>query len=297
MVSFASPNLTWTGTLAAGATATITFSVTVHNPDTGDHLLSVTLTSAAAGNNCPAGSTGPGCALTVPVASLAITNTAGVASTTPGSVVRFTATFTNTGQAPYNGITIATNAADVFDDAVPNGDQTATSGTLSIAGATVTWTGSIPVGGTVTVTGTVTVNNPDTGNHLLASTITTAAAGSNCPAAAPAAACSVSVPVLTPGLTIAQAANVPAATPGSPVQFTVTITDSGQTSYTGAVVNVSFAGLLDDGVYDGDAVATSGSLGYAAPVLTWTGSLSPGGTATITYSVTANNPDTGDKLL
>ena len=132
------------------------------------------------------------------------------------------------------------------------------------------------MGGTVTVTGTVTVNNPDTGNHLLASTITTAAAGSNCPPAGPAAACSVSVPVLTPGLTIAQAANVPAHHAGVAGEFTVTITDSGQTSYTGAVVGRSFAGMADDGVYDGDAVATSGSLGYAAPVLTWTGSLSPG---------------------
>ena len=169
----------------------------------------------------------------MPVASLAISNTAGVATTTPGSVVRFTATFTNTGQAPYTGITVASNISDVLDDATPNGDQTATSGTLTLTATGISWTGSIPVGGTVTVTGTVTVNNPDTGNKLLASTITTAAAGSNCPAAAPAAACSVSVPVLVPGLAIAQAANVPATTPGSPVRFTVTITDSGQTPYTG----------------------------------------------------------------
>ena len=34
-MSFSSPNLTWTGNLAVGATATITFSVTVNNPDTG----------------------------------------------------------------------------------------------------------------------------------------------------------------------------------------------------------------------------------------------------------------------
>ena len=228
-VSFASPNLTWTGTLAAGAIATITFSVTVNNPDTGDHLLAVTLTSAATGNNCPAGSTDPSCAITVPVASLAITNTSNVASTTPGSVVRFTATFTNTGQTPYDDITISTNAAGVFDDAVPNGDQTATSGTLTIVGNAVTWTGDIPVGGKVTVTGTVTVNNPDAGNHLLASTITTAAPGSNCPVAAPAAACSVSVPVLTPGLTITNTPSTTAAVPGSVVGYTVTITDSGQT--------------------------------------------------------------------
>ena len=64
------------------------------------------------------------------------------------------------------------------------------------------------------------MNNPDTGNQLLASTITTAAAGSNCPAGAPAAACSVSVPVLTPGLTISNTPSTTAAVPGSVVGYT-----------------------------------------------------------------------------
>ena len=89
----------------------------------------------------------------MPVASLVITNTASVATTTPGSVVRFTATFTNTGQTPYTGITISSNITDVLDDATPNGDQTATSGTLTLTSTGISWTGDIPVGGTVTVTG------------------------------------------------------------------------------------------------------------------------------------------------
>jgi large repetitive protein len=296
-VSYASPNLTWTGTLAAGAVATITFSATVNNPDTADHLLAVTLTSAAAGSNCPAGGTDPSCAVSVPVASLAIANNSNVASTTPGGVVRFTAVFTNTGQVPYYHVTISTNAAGVFDDAVPNGDQTATSGTLTITGNAVTWTGNIPVGGTVTITGTVTVNNPDTGNHVLASTITSTAAGSNCPAAAPAAACSVSVPVLTPGLSISNTPSTTAAVPGSTVSYTVAITDSGQTPYAGITVTDDLTGTLEDAVYNGDAAATAGTVTYTSPVLTWTGSLAAGATATVTFSVTVNNPDTGDKLL
>ena len=58
---YASPDLTWTGNLAPGDTATITYSVTVNNPDTGNHILASTVTSAAAGSNCPAGSTDPRC--------------------------------------------------------------------------------------------------------------------------------------------------------------------------------------------------------------------------------------------
>ena len=296
-VSFASPNLTWTGALAAGATATITYSVTVSNPDTGDKILASTLTSSATGSNCPTGSTNPACSLAVPVASLQITNTSNVATTTPGSVVRFTATFTNTGQVAYRGITIATDASDVFDDAVPNGDQTATSGTLTISGNGVTWTGSIPVGATVTVTGTVTVNNPDNGNKVLASTIATTAAGSNCPSGSADPNCSVSVPVLIPGLTIGNTASTSAATPGSVVGYTLTITNSGQTAYTGLTVTDSLSQELDDAAYNGDAAATSGSVSYTTGVLTWTGSLAPGASATVTFSVTVNNPDTGDKTL
>ena len=184
-VTYSSPNLTWTGNLAPGATATITFSVTVNNPDTGDHILASTVTSATAGSNCAAGSGDPRCGSTVTVSSLTITNTANVATTTPGSVVRYTATFTNTGQVAYTGITIASNITDVLDDATPNGDQTATSGTLTLTSTGISWTGSIPVGGSVTVTGTVTVDNPDTGNKVMTSTLFSAAAGSNCPAGGP----------------------------------------------------------------------------------------------------------------
>ena len=50
-----------------GAVATITFSVTVNNPDTGDKVLAQTVTSATAGSNCAAGSTDTRCSVTVVV--------------------------------------------------------------------------------------------------------------------------------------------------------------------------------------------------------------------------------------
>ncbi len=188
-----------------------------------------------------------------------------MATTTPGGVVRYTSTFTNTGQTPYTGITIASNITDVLDDATPNGDQTATSGTLTLTGTGISWTGNIPVGGTVTVTGTVTVNNPDAGNKVMTSTLTTAAAGSNCPAGGTDPLCTATVNVLIPGLTIVKTANTSAAVPGSVVGYTVTVTDSGQTPYTGAVVTDSCRGSGDDAVYDGDAAATAGAVSLCRP--------------------------------
>jgi large repetitive protein len=296
-VSFSSPNLTWTGTVPASGTVTVTFSVTVKNPDTGNMIMASTLTSTSLDSNCASTSTDPRCSSTVTVAELTIVAGANVSFATPGSVVRFTTTFTNNGQTPYTGITITNSGANTFANATPNGDQTATSGTIVVTTAGVVWTGSIPVGGTVTITGTVTVDNPDLGNNLLGGTFITTALGSNCPAGSTDPRCSVSLPVLTPGLTISQAANTSFAVPGQRVTFTVTIADTGQTAYTGAVATASLAGLTDDATYDNDASTNSGTVSYTSPVITWTGNLAVGGSAVLTYSVTVNNPDTGDKQL
>jgi uncharacterized repeat protein (TIGR01451 family) len=103
----------------------------------------------------------------------------------------------------------------------------------------------------------------------------------------------VTVTDLIPALTITKTASVAAAVPGSTVSYTVTVDDTGQTSYTGATVTDHLTGVLGDASYNNDAVATSGAVSFASPDLTWTGNLSPGDTATITYSVTVNNPDRG----
>lgn len=135
-------------------------------------------------------------------------------------------------------------------------------GTLTLVGALVTWTGDIPVGGVVTVTGTVTVNNPDAGDKVLTSTITTAAAGSNCPLTGGSdPLCSVSVLVNVPALTITQTANTTRAVPGQHVTYTIVVHNTGQTSYTGITVTDSLAEMLDEVTYDtGSATATTGSL-------------------------------------
>jgi len=295
--SYASPVITWTGDLAVGATATITYTVTVNDPDTGSHVLTNTVTSATAGNNCLAASTDPRCAVTVDISALRIVNTASVSTTEPGFTVAYTVTITNTGQTSYTGASVTDSLAGVLDDAVFNNDVNTTIGSVSYTSPTLTWTGDLAVGTTVAITFSVTVNNPDTGDKTLTSTVTSAAAGNNCPAGGTDPSCTTTVSVLTPALTISKTATASTTTPGSTVGFTITVANTGQTPYSGITVTDPLSGVISDGVYNNDAIATSGSVSYASPTLTWAGDLAVGATATITYTVTVNNPDTGDKTL
>ena len=88
--------------------------------------------------------------------------------------------------------------------------------------------------------------------------------------------------MLTPALTIAMTASPATAAPGGLVTITITITDSGQTSYSGATVTAALGGVLDDASYNSDAAAAGGSAAFSSPNLTWTGDLAPGGSASVT---------------
>ena len=195
-VSYASPGLTWTGNLTPGQAATITYTVTVHNPETGDKILTNTVTSAAAGSNCPRRIHRPPVRQHGDGGAADHRLTADVSTTIPGGVVHYTTTLTNTGQTPYYGISMTADGSGLADDAVGNADQTATSGSFAIGATGAVWSGDIPVGGTVTLTGSVTVNNPDTGDHVLtrppppAPRAATARPAAPTPAAAPPSTCS-----------------------------------------------------------------------------------------------------------
>lgn len=294
-VTYTAPVLSWTGDVPASGTVTITYSALEHGG--GDDILVNSVESNSVGSNCPVAGTDPRCTATVTVSQLIFVSSTNVPSTTPGGVVVFIATFSNTGQTPYTGITVPINGADIGDDATPTGEQTASSGTLVVEGAVAAWTGDIPVGATITVTVSARVNNPDTGNRLLTFTVTSNLPGSNCPDGSSDPRCTDTVPVLLPGLTIATSANATFTVPGGTVGYTMTLTNSGETPYTGATVTNSLAGLLDDATYNADVVASAGSVSYAAPVLTWTGDLAVGAVVTVTFSATVLVPDPGDKLL
>ena len=294
-VAFSSPDLTWSGDLAVGASATVTYSVAVDNPDTGSDILTNSVTSATAGNNCPAGGTDPRCTVTVDVSALTIVNTASVSTTTPGSTVVYTLAVKNTGQTAYTGVSVTDPLTGVLDDAAFNNDASTGSGSVGYASSNLTWTGDLAPGVTVTITFSVTVNHPDTGDKSLTTTVISAAAGNNCPAVGTDSRCTTTVTVLIPALAITKTATASTTTPGSTVGFTITVDDTGQTPYSGITVTDPLGGVLPDAAYNNNAVADSGSVSYTSPTLTWTGDLTPGTTVTITYSIKVNNPDTGDK--
>jgi ice-binding like protein/uncharacterized protein DUF11 len=98
-------------------------------------------------------------------------------------------------------------------------------------------------------------------------------------------------------LTITVTADTPRTAPGEKVHYTITVADTGQTSYAGAALTGSLDGVLDDASYDNDATASTGAVTFTSPNLIWTGDLFVGEVATITYSVTVNDPETGDLAL
>ena len=105
----------------------------------------------------------------------------------------------------------------------------------------------------------------------------------------------ITVPI--PGLTISITASAGSTAPGDTVGYTLAIADTGNTAYAGAIVTDSLADVLDDATYKGDAVASGGTVSFSAPDLTWIGDLSPGDTVTVTYSVSVNDPETGNLTL
>ncbi|MGW4132961.1 DUF7927 domain-containing protein [Amycolatopsis japonica] len=294
-VTYAAPKLTWTGDLEIGATSTVTYSVKVKNPNTGDNLLKNAVSSETPGGNCPPGSTDPKCGTTTPVSGLKIEKFVDKQSANPGDVVKYTVTVRNTGQTKISGATFTDDLTQVLDDADYQNDGAATIGGVTYAAPKLTWTGDLEIGATSTVTYSVKVKNPTPGDKKLINTVTSETPGGNCPPGSTDPKCGTTTPVS--GLKIEKSVDKKAANPGDVVEYTVTVTNTGQTKISGATFTDDLTQVLDDADYQNDGAATIGGVMYAAPKLTWTGDLGVGETSTVTYTVKVKNPNTGDNRL
>ena len=281
--------LSWSGTLAIGETKTVTYSVTVNSPDAGDHRLKNSVVPTTPGGRCTAAND---CVTDTPVSSFTTSKTADKSSVDEGGVVTYTVTVTNTGQVDYtdsNPASFTDDLSQVIDDAVYNGD--ATNG-ATVNGNTLSWSGPLAIGATTTVTYSFTVNTPDTGDKKLTNTVVPVGPDGGCTTVG-----GCTTDTLVSSFTTSKSVDKATAKQGETVTYTVTVTNTGQTAYTDEVpagFSDDLSMVTDDATYNGDA--TNGAV-VNGNTLTWSGALAVGETKTITYSVTVNTPDTGDRQL
>lgn len=280
--------LTWSGALAVGETETITYTVTVNDPATGDRIMGNTVVDPTGGGTC---ATDDGCTTNNPVQTYTVNKTVDKVDVLPGDILTYTVIVTNTGQAAYTTSAPATFTDDltaVLDDATYNED--ATNGATVTTG-TLSWAGALDVGETKTITYSVTLGDPVPGDRTLTNAVL--------PDSTIGGSCDVTCVTTTTvrSFQVQKSASTTTTLPGGVVTYTVTVTNTGTTEYTAdrpAGFTDDLGAVLDDAVYNGDV--TEGAT-VTGDTLTWTGALAIGETKTITYSVTVNSPITGDAAL
>jgi fimbrial isopeptide formation D2 family protein len=301
-------SFTITGALPPGSTATVTFAVTINKPDSGDHQLDnfVVPTGTTPPTTCLPGDT---TCTTHPISGLVVSKSAVPVSTTPvveGQVITYTLTFDNsTGKAPADPVDHIDDLSRVLDDATVTTPPTLATGTGltvgPIIGTAFRITGLVPPGSTATVTFAVTVNTPDTGDHQLDNFVVLTGTTPPTECQPPNIECTTH-PV--PALVVTKTAN-PASTTavdeGQVVTYTLTFANTAGKAPAAVDHTDDLSRVLDDAsVTAPPALATGTGLtvgAIKAGAFTVTGSVAAGSTVTVSYAVTVNTPDTGDRQL
>ncbi|WP_146197118.1 isopeptide-forming domain-containing fimbrial protein [Serinibacter arcticus] len=304
----AGTTLTWTGSLAVGQTVTVTYTVTLD----ADVPAGTVVNNVASGSATPPGLPPiepPPVETEHPVPGFTLTKTSDPVSGSTvvgGDTITYTVTGTNTGATVLDPVVITDdlaavlNNADLIGEAVATiGDETAPAPVLE--GTTLTWTGSLAVGQTVTVTYSVSLSDDVPAGTV----INNIASGSATPPGLPPIE---PPPVETehpvPGFELTKTADPVSGSTvlgGDTITYTVTGTNTGATVLDPVVITDDLSAVLDNAVFNSDAVAVvtdqeAAQLVLEGTTLTWNGSLAVGESVTITYSVTVNADAAGAVL-
>ncbi len=229
-----------TVSLPTNSSVTYTATCAIDPSATGTLSNTATVTSASDPNGANNSATDTD-ALT-PQADLAITKTDGVTTATPGGSVTYTITASNPGPSNAPGSTVA----DTFP-----AELTCTWTCVGAGGGTCTGSGSgnindivnLPAGGSVTYTASCTISASASG--MLCNTATVAApAGVTDPTPGNNSATDCDTLGASADLSITKTDGVTTATPGGSVTYTITASNAGPSSATGATVADTFPASL-----------------------------------------------------
>ena len=317
-------SLTWTGTVPAGQTLTITYQMKVND----NALPGTTLTNGFTINNpgeppvipnCKTNPDLPECN-TVTVAGLQVAKVSDPASNvqgqTPllleaGQTITYTLTAKNVSDTTYYPV-VLTDRLSSYTTLVPGSLHATSDGgpvaDPTVANGTMTWTGTLQAMKTVTVTYSVTVNTGLVTENTIRNAVIGSAEDASNPDRAIASTCVTGTEVgcfsvLTPATynppRLVQFDLAKTSTPsgtvlaGNTITYTITGTNSGNEEYT-PIVTDNLSQVLNNATFvAGSATAKIGSQTVSAPTLsgttlTWTGPVAQGTTVTITYQVKVN---------
>jgi uncharacterized repeat protein (TIGR01451 family) len=286
-----SGNINDTINLPAGGSVTYTASCTISAAATGT-LTNTATVAAPAGVTDPTPGNNSATDIDTLVASadLAITNTDGVTTATPGGSVTYTITASNAGPSNATGATVA----DTFPASL-----TCTWTCVGAGGGTCTASGSgnindtinLPAGGSTTYTASCTISAAATGT--LTNTATVAApAGVTDPTPGNNSAPDTDTLAASADLSITNTDGVTTAAPGGSVTYTITASNAGPSNAPGSTIADTFPASLTctwTCVGAGGGTCTASGSGNINDTI----NLPAGGSTTYTASCTISAAATG----
>ncbi|WP_155404300.1 isopeptide-forming domain-containing fimbrial protein [Rhodococcus erythropolis] len=312
-----------TGTLAAGESKTVTYTVTVKAD--ADRVAAnadnTVLNFVVPGTTPPVDppevcdpatqlcTTHP-----VQVPGFTVAKTADPVSGTnvaAGQTITYTVTGANTGNTTLDPVVLTDDLSKVLDNAtLVDGSLKATvdgapATVPTLSGTTLSWTGALEAGKSVVLTYQVKVNDGVAGGVLVNNKVTGTAKPPTGPEITPPPV-TTEHPVKVPGFTVAKTADPVSGTnvaAGQTITYTVTGANTGNTTLDPVVLTDDLSKVLDNAaLVDGSLKATVDGVDATAPTLSgttlsWTGALEAGKSVVLTYQVKINDGVAGGVLV
>lgn len=307
-VTVSGDTLSWSGALPVGDSVTISYTMTVNTPVTGDQTLTNVVTTTTPGGNCATGAVDPDCEVTIPQQRFAVSKLVSSTTAHPGDVLTYTVQVANLSDRPY----VAPDEAsftddltrvldDVTDNALVPGSVTADIGAATLSGNTLSWAGELAAAGNAGDTALITYQvkvseKPDgRGDSTLINRVAPTAPGGEC---LTATSCATTTDISS--LVISKQASPGPVVPGGAVTYTVKVTNNGLVPFTGqvpATFEDDLSDVVDDAELDLTSLSAQTTYDPATRTLSWADALPAQSSVDVTYTVSVNDPVTGNGVL